>query len=63
VPRYLLHRRLERARALLGTGGEATVAEVAARCGFASAAHFSHRFKERYGLRATDVLREARVRP
>ncbi|MGW7243544.1 AraC family transcriptional regulator [Streptomyces sp. NPDC054804] len=62
VPRYLLHRRLERARTLLSTGGEATVAEVAARCGFVSAAHFSHRFKERYGLRATDVLREARAR-
>ncbi|MEB8340802.1 AraC family transcriptional regulator [Streptomyces endophyticus] len=60
VPRYLLERRLERARVLLSRGGDTTVAEVAARCGFGSAAHFSHRFKERYGLRATDVLREAR---
>ncbi|MFD9001469.1 helix-turn-helix domain-containing protein [Streptomyces sp. NPDC059582] len=62
VPRYLLLRRLERARSLLREGGATTVAEVAARCGFASAAHFSHRFKERFGLRATDVLREARAR-
>ncbi|MEV7031064.1 AraC family transcriptional regulator [Streptomyces sp. NPDC093272] len=62
VPRYLLGRRLERARTLLGAGSEATVAEVAARCGFASAAHFSHRFREHYGLRAGDVLREARAR-
>ncbi|MFF4896136.1 AraC family transcriptional regulator [Streptomyces sp. NPDC001068] len=61
VPRHLLQRRLERARALLGAGGETTVAEVAERCGFASAAHFSHRFRERYGLRATDVRREARA--
>ncbi|MCX4460810.1 AraC family transcriptional regulator (plasmid) [Streptomyces sp. NBC_01340] len=62
VPQYLLLRRLERARSLLQEGGGKTVAEVAARCGFGSAAHFSHRFKERFGLRATDVLREARSR-
>lgn len=62
VPRYLLGRRLERARSLLAEGDEVTVAEVAVRCGFGSAAHFSHRFKERYGMRATDVLREARSR-
>ncbi|MET8945653.1 helix-turn-helix domain-containing protein [Streptomyces sp. NPDC004542] len=61
VPRYLLHRRLERAHALLSAGAVGTVAEVAARSGFASAAHFSHRFKERYGLRAIDLLREARA--
>ncbi|MFB8000191.1 hypothetical protein ACFC4G_46435 [Streptomyces sp. NPDC056002] len=34
---------------------------AAARCGFGSAAHFAHRFKERYGLRPTDGLREARA--
>ncbi|MET7653542.1 MULTISPECIES: AraC family transcriptional regulator [unclassified Streptomyces] len=62
VPHHLLHRRLERAHTLLSTGTVATVAEVAARSGFASAAHFSHRFRERYGLRATDLLREARAR-
>ncbi|MFE1521567.1 helix-turn-helix domain-containing protein [[Kitasatospora] papulosa] len=62
VPRHLLHRRLEHAHALLRTGEVATVAEAAARSGFASAAHFSHRFKERYGLRAGDLLREARAR-
>ncbi|MFF4316041.1 AraC family transcriptional regulator [Streptomyces sp. 900105755] len=61
VPQYLLARRLEGARALLAGGGNPTVAEVAARCGFGSAARFSHRFKERYGVRATDVLREARA--
>ncbi|MFC9456040.1 AraC family transcriptional regulator [Streptomyces sp. NPDC056983] len=61
VPQYLLARRLESARALLSGGGNMTVAEAAARCGFGSAAHFAHRFKERYGLRPTDVLREART--
>ncbi|MGP3776674.1 helix-turn-helix domain-containing protein [Streptomyces sp. SDT5-1] len=61
VPQYLLGRRLESAHAALSAGGAATVAETAARCGFGSAAHFSHRFKERYGVRASDVLREARA--
>ncbi|MFI5662795.1 helix-turn-helix transcriptional regulator [Streptomyces sp. NPDC051684] len=61
VPRYLLERRLELAYSLLSRGGTTTVAEAAVRCGFGSAAHFSHRFKERYGVRASDVLREARI--
>ncbi|WP_435220285.1 AraC family transcriptional regulator [Streptomyces sp. Tue6028] len=63
VPQYLLHRRLERARTLLQQGGVTTVTEAAARCGFGSATHFSHRFKQRFGLRATDVLRQARAQP
>lgn len=61
VPQYLLHRRLERARMLLQKAGGTTVAEVAARCGFGSASHFSHRFRQHFGLRATDVLRQARA--
>jgi hypothetical protein len=32
----------------------------AARCGFTSAAYFSHAFRERFGLRAGDVRRGAR---
>ncbi|OIJ68040.1 AraC family transcriptional regulator [Streptomyces mangrovisoli] len=62
VPQYLLGARLEHAHALLARSAERTVADVAARCGFGSAAHFSHRFKEHYGLRATDVLRAGRSR-
>jgi AraC-like DNA-binding protein len=61
VPQYVLNRRLEWARALLARYGEATVAEVAARCGFGSTAYFSHAFKDRFGVRATDVRRSARV--
>ncbi|WP_406841657.1 AraC family transcriptional regulator (plasmid) [Streptomyces sp. AHU1] len=61
VPQYLLHRRLEHARTLLQEGSETTVASVAARCGFGSPAHFSHRFKQHFGLRATDILRQARA--
>jgi AraC-like DNA-binding protein len=37
-----------------GTAGE-TVADVAARCGFTSAAYFSHAFRKHFGVRASDV--------
>jgi AraC-like DNA-binding protein len=62
VPRYLLTRRLDRARALLRAGGATSAADVAARCGFGSAGHFSHAFKEHFGVRVTDALRDARIR-
>jgi len=46
--RYLLMRRLARARALIGDG--ASLAEIAAAAGFADQAHFSRHFKKAYGL-------------
>jgi AraC family transcriptional activator of tynA and feaB len=47
---YLLHYRLERAHAILCAGAlHVPIQEVAARCGFVSAAHFTRRFRERYG--------------
>jgi AraC-like DNA-binding protein len=72
VPRYVLERRLQLACAMLadparagppdarpaGTGP--VVADVAERCGFTSAAHFSHAFRQRFGQRAGDVRRQAR---
>jgi AraC-like DNA-binding protein len=43
-----------------GPGGtEATVADVAARCGFTSAAYFSHAFRRQFGFRAGDLRRGA----
>jgi AraC-like DNA-binding protein len=60
VPQYVLTRRLARAHTMLSRGGNLTsVAEVAAACGFGSAARFSHVFRERYDVRASDVLRGA----
>jgi len=62
VPRHVLSRRLRLAYAMLAhPAREAgpTVADVAARCGFTSAAYFSHAFRERFGLRAGDVRRGA----
>ena len=46
--RYLLMRRLARARALIGA--DAPLAEIATATGFADQAHFSRHFKNAYGL-------------
>jgi AraC-like DNA-binding protein len=62
MPRYILNRRLDRAHRLLTEGPQLGVAEVAYRCGFSSPARFSHAFKERFGLRATDLRHRARAR-
>jgi AraC-like DNA-binding protein len=59
VPRLVRSRRLELAHTLLSEKGPA-VAEVAARCGFTSAAYFSHAFRERFGLSAGEVRRAPR---
>jgi transcriptional regulator GlxA family with amidase domain len=55
----VLHRRLDVAHVLLSgpQADELTVADVGARCGFASSTYFSHTFRERFGLRATEVRR------
>jgi AraC-like DNA-binding protein len=59
VPRLVRSRRLEVAYAMLAgpSGAGLAVAEVAARCGFTSATYFSHVFRERFGLRASEVGR------
>src|SRR3990167_4313946 len=46
-PRYLLARRLERARQLLH-GSRLPLGEIALACGFASASHFSNRFRQAF---------------
>jgi AraC-like DNA-binding protein len=60
VPRHVLSRRLELAYAMLAGPG-LTVTEVAARCGFTSATYFSHVFRARFGLRAGEVRRAAKL--
>ena len=60
VPQFVLARRLDRARALLASAPEIPVGEVAARCGFGSAC-FSQAFRARFGVRATDLRRQARA--
>jgi AraC-like DNA-binding protein len=51
LERYILGRRLERCRAALDDPMQAhrTIAEIAYAWGFASASHFTHRFKQRFG--------------
>jgi AraC-like DNA-binding protein len=63
IPGHVLSRRLQLAYAIL-TGPAAaggTVADVAAACGFTSAAYFSHVFREHFGQRAGEVRRRAQV--
>ncbi|AQW56488.1 putative transcriptional regulator, AraC family [Streptomyces hygroscopicus] len=63
VPQFVRGLRLDRAHRMLATSGgreRLTVAEVARRCGFASASHFSTSFAKRFGTRPTDLARQAR---
>jgi acetamidase/formamidase/AraC-like DNA-binding protein len=50
--RYVRQRRLQRTRVELSNPASAnqSVSEIAYRCGFNDAAHFSHAFRERFGL-------------
>jgi AraC-like DNA-binding protein len=67
VPRHILERRLQLARALLSSTAYAerasTVAEIAGRSGFTSATYFSHAFRKRFAQRATDLRRQASTDP
>jgi AraC-like DNA-binding protein len=64
VPRHILTRRLCLAYSLLSSARSEpeTVAAVAARCGFTSAAYFSHAFRQHFGRRASDLRGEAPAR-
>jgi AraC-like DNA-binding protein len=55
VPRHILSCRLDLARALLARPDAGPVSDVAARCGFTSPAYFSHVFRERFGVRASEL--------
>ncbi|TDV56484.1 helix-turn-helix domain-containing protein [Actinophytocola oryzae] len=55
VPRHILARRLDAAHGVLTTDRELLTADVAARCGFTSAAYFSRTFHERFGVTAGEV--------
>lgn len=61
LPRYILGRRLDLARALLErpTAVSMTIAEIAHHSGFTSATHFSNAFVSRFGARPSEVRQEA----
>ncbi len=50
--RYYLELRLTRARQLL-TQGNASITEVTVACGFVSTTHFSHCFRDYFGMSPT----------
>jgi AraC family transcriptional regulator, positive regulator of tynA and feaB len=60
--RWLLKERLAAARRLIEAGarGQVSLHQVAYKCGFASQAHFSTRYHERFGERPRDTLKNAR---
>src|SRR5262249_31553080 len=47
---YVILRRVERAKELLQTGGDASLAEVAAHAGFSDQSQFTHHFKRLVGV-------------
>lgn len=61
VPQYVLGRRLDEARNMLGQTAYAsmTIGEISTRCGFRSNAYFSTAFTARFGQRPSDVRRMA----
>jgi AraC family transcriptional regulator len=48
--RYVITRRVERAKRLLRDGGDLTMAQVAARTGFWDQGHFTRHFKRLVGV-------------
>jgi AraC family transcriptional regulator len=55
--RYVLKRRLERARHLL-EGAELSIAEIAITCGFSSQAHLTLAFRKEFGITPTEYRRQ-----
>ena len=47
---YVILRRVDRAKQLLQTGGDFSLAEVAAHAGFSDQSQFSHHFKRLLGV-------------
>jgi AraC family transcriptional regulator len=58
---YVIGRRVERARQLLQTGDDFSLAEVAARAGFTDQSQFSRHFKRLVGVTPGQFRRPARI--
>jgi AraC family transcriptional regulator len=59
--RYVIARRVERARQLLQQGGDLSLAEIAARAGFSDQSQFSHHFKHLVGVTPGQFRMSART--
>jgi AraC-like DNA-binding protein len=64
IERYILHRRLERARRALENPSQArrSIGEIAFAWGFSDLSHFVRRFRFTYGLTPGDYRRRAKER-
>ena len=58
---YVVARRVERAKQLLQTGSDFSLAEVAARAGFSDQSQFSHHFKRIVGVTPGQFRMSARI--
>jgi AraC family transcriptional regulator len=58
---YVIARRVERAKQLLQGGVDSSLAEVAARAGFADQSHFCHHFRRRVGVTPGRFRTPARI--
>jgi AraC family transcriptional regulator len=58
---YVILRRVERARQLLQTGSDFSLAEVAASAGFSDQSQFSHHFKRLVGVTPRQFRMSARI--
>jgi AraC family transcriptional regulator len=59
--RYVILRRVERAKQLLQCGGDLSLAELAARAGFCDQSQFSHHFKRLLGVTPGQFRAPARI--
>ena len=57
---YVIARRVERARQLLGKGDELSLSDIAIRAGFSDQSHFSNQFKRIIGVTPRQFRRSAR---
>jgi AraC family transcriptional regulator len=58
---YVIARRVERAKRLLQTDSDFSLAEVAASAGFSDQSQFSHHFKRLVGVTPRQFRRSARI--
>lgn len=63
VTAYVLRIRMGLARKYLAENGDMTIGEVASRCGFYDAAHFSKQFKQFYQMNPTQYRRRLLTEP
>lgn len=57
---YILNIRLSNAKRMLDANPELTISQVAERCGFADASHFSNAFKRQFGITPSQYIKRVK---